>query len=38
LALDEANITAGVYRVLTAEKALQFLRKLNPMNLLEHLG
>jgi hypothetical protein len=34
LALDEANITAGVYRVLTAEKALQFLRKVNPMNLL----
>jgi DNA-binding response OmpR family regulator len=29
-ALDEAQITASVYRALTAENAIQFLRKENP--------
>jgi DNA-binding response OmpR family regulator len=29
-ALDEAHITASVYRVLTAENAIQFLRKESP--------
>src|SRR5690348_550773 len=29
-AFDEAQITAGLYRVVSAEHALQFLRKVNP--------